>query len=85
MKAPKAGPMEGTPLLRLFLPRPGFTRHLMQRSHKLSFPGVLPQSKIIFRAKGSHSETGSTTGLFKALPADRSQEFLCRSPTQLDH
>ena len=25
--------MEGTPLLRLFLPRPGFTRYLMQRSH----------------------------------------------------
>ena len=32
MKAPKPGPMEGTPLLRLFLPRPGFTRYLMQRS-----------------------------------------------------
>ena len=29
---PKAGPMEGTPLLRLFLPRLGFTRYLMQRS-----------------------------------------------------
>ena len=24
--------MEGTPLLRLFLPRPGFTRYVMQRS-----------------------------------------------------
>ena len=30
---PKAGPMEGTPLLRLFLPRPGFTRYVVQRSH----------------------------------------------------
>ena len=45
---PKAGPIEGTPLLRLFLPRPGFTRYLMQRSqviatHKLphSLPGTL--------------------------------------------
>ena len=24
--------MEGTPLLRLFLPRPGFTRYVVQRS-----------------------------------------------------
>ena len=29
--------MEGTPLLRLFLPRPGFTRYLMQRSPLIKF------------------------------------------------
>ena len=27
--------MEGTPLLRFFLPRPGFTRYLMQRSQNI--------------------------------------------------
>ena len=34
--------MEGTPLLRLFLPRPGFTRYLMQRSRfiNLSEPSI---------------------------------------------
>ena len=32
--------MEGTPLLRLFLPRPGFTRYLMQRSRSTKAGGT---------------------------------------------
>ena len=51
--------MEGTPLLRLFLPRLGFTRYVMQRSLigiNPFFPCVFatPESKIIFRAKVSY-------------------------------
>ena len=40
--------MEGTPLLRLFLPRPGFTRYLMQRSQ-----GIYKELKMSFFFKNN--------------------------------
>ena len=48
MKAPRAGPMEGTPLLRLFLPRLGFTRYVMQSSHLMNNYG----SRAVALVKG---------------------------------
>ena len=48
--------MEGTPLLRLFLPRLGFTRYVMQRSHKVNGCAASREGALGYNQRAEDSE-----------------------------
>ena len=49
--------MEGTPLLRLFLPRPGFTRYLMQRSQNNYLPQLAAKTDLFLLPLAVNGQT----------------------------